>query len=84
LRHLGSLSTVTCAASTSKKRSNELPCLLMCPSRRRSPLGSFFRHKGNYLSAAGNAHQLAGFGLAGTLGGIGGGIFDAADYLNLF
>ena len=34
------LRTVTCAASTSKKRSSELPCLLMCPSRRRSPLDS--------------------------------------------
>ena len=28
------------AASTSKKRNSALPCLLMCPSRRRSPLDS--------------------------------------------
>jgi hypothetical protein len=38
LRHSGRLRTVTCAASTSKKRSMELPCLVMCPSRRRFPL----------------------------------------------
>src|ERR1700686_5091785 len=35
LRHSGSLRTVTCAASTSRKRNIELPCLVMCPSRRR-------------------------------------------------
>ena len=29
-----------CAASTSKKRNNELPCLLMCPSRCLPPLES--------------------------------------------
>jgi len=29
---------VTCAASTSKKRTIELPCLVMCPRRRRFPL----------------------------------------------
>src|SRR6266436_7218387 len=34
------LRTVTCAASTSRKRSSALPCLLICPSRRRSPLES--------------------------------------------
>jgi hypothetical protein len=34
------LRTVTCAASTSKKRNRELPCLVMCPSRRRCPLES--------------------------------------------
>jgi hypothetical protein len=36
------LRTVTCAASTSKKRNSELPCFVMCPSRRRSPLDSGF------------------------------------------
>ena len=40
LRHSGRLRTVTCAASTSKKRNIELPCLVMCPSRRRFPLES--------------------------------------------
>ena len=34
LRHSGSLRTVTCAASTSRKRSKELPCFVMRPSRR--------------------------------------------------
>ena len=34
------LRTVTCAASTSRKRIIELPCLVMCPSRRRFPLDS--------------------------------------------
>ena len=38
LRHSGSLRTVTCAASTSKKRNSELPRFVICPSRRRSPL----------------------------------------------
>ena len=33
-------SDLTCAASTSKKRINPLPCLLICPSRRLSPLES--------------------------------------------
>ena len=32
------LCTVTCAVSTSRNRSSTLPCLLMCPSRCRSPL----------------------------------------------
>ena len=32
-RQSGLLRTAACAASTSKKRSNELPCLLMCPNR---------------------------------------------------
>jgi len=32
--------TVTCAASTSKKRNSELPCFVMCPNRRRFPLDS--------------------------------------------
>src|SRR5271167_4808690 len=32
--------TVTCAASTSRKRKIELPCLVICPSRRRFPLDS--------------------------------------------
>jgi hypothetical protein len=40
LRHSGMLRTVTCAASTSKKRNSELPCLVICPNRRRSPLDS--------------------------------------------
>ena len=40
VRLRGTLRTVTCAASTSRKRSSTLPCLLMCPSRRRSPLDS--------------------------------------------
>ena len=31
---------MTCAASTSKKRNIELPCFVMCPSRRRFPLES--------------------------------------------
>ena len=35
-----SYSVVRCAASTSRNRSSTLPCLLMCPSRRRSPLDS--------------------------------------------
>jgi len=39
-RQSGSVRTVTWAASTSRKRSRELPCLLMWPSRRRSPLDS--------------------------------------------
>src|SRR2546425_4715153 len=39
-RQSGSVPTVTWAASTSRKRSRELPCLLMWPSRRRSPLDS--------------------------------------------
>ena len=39
-RHSGMLRTVTCAASTKKKRINPLPCLLICPSLRRSPLES--------------------------------------------
>ena len=30
--------TVTWAASTSRKRSSELPCFVICPHRRRSPL----------------------------------------------
>ena len=34
LRHSGSLRTVTCAASTSRKRSKELPCFVTRPSRR--------------------------------------------------
>jgi|SRR4029077_9682275 CheY-like chemotaxis protein len=34
------LRTVTCAASTSRKRNRELPCLVIWPSRRRSPLES--------------------------------------------
>ena len=34
LRHSGSLRTVTCAASTSRKRSKELPCFVMRPSHR--------------------------------------------------
>jgi hypothetical protein len=40
LRHCGGLRTVTWAASTSRNRSNELPRLLMCPSRLRSALDS--------------------------------------------
>ena len=40
LRHSWSLRTVTCAASTSKKRNRELPCFVMCPNRRRFPLDS--------------------------------------------
>ena len=36
----GMAAPVTCAASTSRNRSSTLPCLLMCPSRRRSPLDS--------------------------------------------
>jgi hypothetical protein len=40
LRHSGRLRTVTCAASTSRKRIIELPCLVMCPRRRRFPLDS--------------------------------------------
>jgi len=40
LRHSGRLRTVTCAASTSKNRNIELPCLVMCRSRRRFPLDS--------------------------------------------
>ena len=40
LRQSGRLRTVTCAASTSKKRKIELPCLVMCPSRLRLPLES--------------------------------------------
>jgi hypothetical protein len=39
-RHSGSLRTVPWAASTSRKRNSELPCLVMCPRRRRSPLDS--------------------------------------------
>src|SRR5215467_6057368 len=38
LRHSGTLPTVTWAASTSRKRKMELPCLVMCPKRRRFPL----------------------------------------------
>jgi len=33
LRHSGLLRTVTCAASTSKKRNRELPCLVICPPK---------------------------------------------------
>ena len=40
LRHSGMLRAVTWAASTSKKRNIELPCLVICPSRRRFPLES--------------------------------------------
>src|SRR5258705_13932066 len=40
LRHSGSLRTVTCAASTSRKRNREFPCFVICPSRRRFPLES--------------------------------------------
>ena len=40
LRYSGIVRLVTCAASTSKKRSRELPCLVICPSLRRSPLDS--------------------------------------------
>jgi len=40
IRHSWSLRTVTCAASTSRKRNRELPCFVMCPSRRRGPLNS--------------------------------------------
>lgn len=40
--------------------------------------------QGNYFSAAGDAAELAGFGLVGALGGIGGGILDAASSLNPF
>src|SRR5258708_25696226 len=40
LRHSGRLRTVTWAASTIKKRNIELPCLVICPSRRRFPLES--------------------------------------------
>src|SRR6516225_1404129 len=36
----GLMRVAACAASTSKKRSKELPCLLMCPSRCLSPLES--------------------------------------------
>ena len=45
LRHSGSLRTVTCAASTSRKRSSELPCFVMWPSRRRLPAGVFQWHQ---------------------------------------
>jgi len=40
LRHSGRLRAVTCAASTNRKRTMELPCLVICPSRRRFPLDS--------------------------------------------
>src|SRR5262249_55949994 len=40
LRHSGRLRAVTWAASTSKKRSIELPCFVICPRRRRLPLDS--------------------------------------------
>jgi hypothetical protein len=40
LRHSGTLRTATWAASTSRNRRIELPCLVMCPSRRRFPLES--------------------------------------------
>jgi hypothetical protein len=40
LRLSGTLRTVTWAASTSKKRIIELPCLVICPNRRRFPLES--------------------------------------------
>src|SRR5450755_365901 len=40
LRHFGIVRLVTCASSTNKKRSGEFPYLVMCPSRRRSPLES--------------------------------------------
>src|SRR6202171_5746071 len=40
LRHSRSLRTVTCAASTSRKRNSELPCFVIWPSRRRCPLDS--------------------------------------------
>src|SRR6267378_5000710 len=36
----GILRAATWADSTNKKRSIELPCLVICPSRRRSPLES--------------------------------------------
>jgi hypothetical protein len=38
--HSGMLRAVTWAASTKKKRNIELPCFVMCPSRRRFPLES--------------------------------------------
>ena len=37
-RQSGWLRTAACAASTSKKRNKELPCLVMCPSRCLPPL----------------------------------------------
>ena len=40
--------------------------------------------QGNYFSAAGDAAQLAGFATVGALGGIGGGVVDAAKWLNPF
>src|SRR5262252_920490 len=36
--HSGIVRLATCAASTNKKRSRELPCLVICTSRRFSPL----------------------------------------------
>jgi hypothetical protein len=43
--HSWSLRTVTCAASTSRKRGNELPCFVMCPSRSPLPAGLLQRHR---------------------------------------
>lgn len=40
--------------------------------------------QGNYLSAIGNGAELAGFATVGALGGIGGGLVDAAEWLNPF
>src|SRR5229473_122001 len=45
LRHSGRLRAVTWAASTNKKRNIELPCLVICPSRRRFPLESSNGHQ---------------------------------------
>src|SRR6266851_8004304 len=45
LRHSGMLRAVTWAASTNKKRNIELPCLVICPSRRRFPLESSNGHQ---------------------------------------
>jgi hypothetical protein len=44
-RHSASLRTVTCAASTNKKRSNALPCLLICPGLRSLTTGIFLRNQ---------------------------------------
>src|SRR5215831_20737596 len=44
LRHTGRLRTVTCAASTSKKRTIELPCLVMSQSST-VPARFFQRHQ---------------------------------------
>src|SRR5206468_13005183 len=55
-RQSGSVRTVTWAASTSRKRSRELPCLLMWPSRSPIPAGLLRRHQphiaGDLLGAA--------------------------------